>query len=182
MKQFTILKNTFDDEFLLLDVFKSLVGNRVELKKEEEYLIFFYEYENQEDVCSLFISFGNENVEDILGYVSSSKLDVYDEVKIALSILSGLPAGMYDLKTALLNAKGVKNKKQILDLILYSSGIDEDFIKKFVSNDLNVSKASKNMYIHRNTLNYKLDKLKELSGFDLRVFLDSYILYNLILG
>ena len=46
--------------------------------------------------------------------------------------------------------------------------------------DLNVSKASKILYIHRNTMLYKLDKLKELSDFDLRCFLDAYIVYSLI--
>ena len=65
-------------------------------------------------------------------------------------------------------------------MILDSTGVGEDFIIDFAKNDLNVSKASKAMYIHRNTMIYKLDKLKETSGFDLRCFLDAYILYNLL--
>ena len=63
-----------------------------------------------------------------------------------------------------------------------SSGIDYAFIRGFAENNLNVSQASKAMFIHRNTMNYKLDKLKELSGFDLRSFLDAYVLYQLATG
>ncbi|MBO5542875.1 MAG: helix-turn-helix domain-containing protein, partial [Acholeplasmatales bacterium] len=40
--------------------------------------------------------------------------------------------------------------------------------------------ASKSMFIHRNTMMYKLDKLKAESGFDLRNFKDACILYMLI--
>ena len=65
-------------------------------------------------------------------------------------------------------------------MILESTGVGEDFIRDFAKNDLNVSKASKSMYIHRNTMIYKLDKLKEISDFDLRCFIDAHILFNLL--
>ena len=44
-------------------------------------------------------------------------------------------------------------------------------INKFFENSLNVSETSRQLYIHRNTLVYRLDKLQKSTGLDLRVFL-----------
>ena len=46
-------------------------------------------------------------------------------------------------------------------------------INKFFENSLNVSETSRQLYIHRNTLVYRLDKLQKTTGLDLRVFEDS---------
>ena len=44
---------------------------------------------------------------------------------------------------------------------------------KFFENSLNVSETSRQLYIHRNTLVYRLDKLQKSTGLDLRVFEDA---------
>ena len=46
-------------------------------------------------------------------------------------------------------------------------------IMKFFENSLNVSETSRQLFIHRNTLVYRLDKLQKLTGLDLRVFEDA---------
>ena len=46
-------------------------------------------------------------------------------------------------------------------------------IGKFFENSLNVSETSRQLYIHRNTLVYRLDKLQKGTGLDLRVFEDA---------
>ena len=46
-------------------------------------------------------------------------------------------------------------------------------IDKFFENNLNVSETSRQLYIHRNTLVYRLDKLQKSTGLDLRVFEDA---------
>lgn len=46
-------------------------------------------------------------------------------------------------------------------------------INKFFENSLNVSETSRQLYIHRNTLVYRLDKLEKSTGLDLRVFDDA---------
>lgn len=46
-------------------------------------------------------------------------------------------------------------------------------INKFFDNNLNVSETSRQLYIHRNTLVYRLDKLQKTTGLDLRVFEDA---------
>ena len=46
-------------------------------------------------------------------------------------------------------------------------------INKFFENSLNVSETSRQLFIHRNTLVYRLDKLQKSTGLDLRVFEDA---------
>ena len=46
-------------------------------------------------------------------------------------------------------------------------------IYKFFENNLNVSETSRQLFIHRNTLVYRLDKLQKGTGLDLRVFEDA---------
>ena len=43
-------------------------------------------------------------------------------------------------------------------------------IQVFVENNLNVSESSRKLYVHRNTLVYRLDKIHKLTGLDLREF------------
>ena len=46
-------------------------------------------------------------------------------------------------------------------------------LTKFFENSLNVSETSRQLYIHRNTLVYRLDKIQKATGLDLRVFEDA---------
>ncbi len=48
-------------------------------------------------------------------------------------------------------------------------------ILKFFENNLNVSEASRRLFIHRNTLVYRLEKIKKLTGLDLREFDDAIV-------
>jgi len=48
-------------------------------------------------------------------------------------------------------------------------------VNKFFEKDLNVSETSRQLYIHRNTLVYRLDKLQKMTGLDLRDFDDAII-------
>lgn len=60
---------------------------------------------------------------------------------------------------------------------------DEEFlstINAFFANDLNVSKTSTKAFMHRNTLVYRLNKIKKLSGLDLRNFEDAVTFKTLI--
>jgi carbohydrate diacid regulator len=50
-------------------------------------------------------------------------------------------------------------------------------IQKFFENNLNVSETSRQLYVHRNTLVYRLDKIQKITGLDLRIF-DQAIIFK----
>lgn len=56
------------------------------------------------------------------------------------------------------------------------ASFDEEIVStvyKFFENNLNVSETSRQLFIHRNTLVYRVEKLKALTGLDVRVFDDA---------
>ena len=74
-----------------------------------------------------------------------------------------------------------ENSKEIFE--------DEEMLstaETFLQNSLNVSETSRNLYMHRNTLLYRLDKIEKATGFNLRSFSDAVsfrvltVLYKLI--
>lgn len=53
---------------------------------------------------------------------------------------------------------------------------DEEMIEtaeEFLENSLNISETSRNLYMHRNTLMYRLDKIERVTGLNLRKFSDA---------
>ena len=46
-------------------------------------------------------------------------------------------------------------------------------INKFLENNLNVSETSRQLFVHRNTLVYRIEKLQKMTGLDIRIFDDA---------
>lgn len=67
--------------------------------------------------------------------------------------------------------------KEVFDEGSYESLDTETLltIQKFFENNLNVSETSRQLYVHRNTLVYRLDKIQKITGLDLRNFDDAII-------
>lgn len=68
-----------------------------------------------------------------------------------------------------------------------SDEIDDEIlntINKFLDNSLNVSETSRQLYIHRNTLVYRIEKLEKATGMDVRNFDDalSFRIAMMVLG
>ena len=60
---------------------------------------------------------------------------------------------------------------------------DDEFlntIKVFLDKNQNSSEASKALYLHRNTLNNRIDKFYKITGYDLRKFEDAALIYLLV--
>ena len=54
-------------------------------------------------------------------------------------------------------------------------------IKTFLENNQNVGLSAKALYVHRNTLTQRLDKFYQATGFNLKLFMDGFIIYHLLL-
>lgn len=60
---------------------------------------------------------------------------------------------------------------------------DEEMLstaEEFLENSLNVSETSRKLYLHRNTLTYRLDKIEKLTGLNIRKFSDA-VTFRLIM-
>lgn len=70
-----------------------------------------------------------------------------------------------------------KKAAELTDVLLGADGKsvlkDEELVKTalaFLDNDLNVSETARAMFLHRNTLMYRLDKIERITGIDVRDF------------
>ncbi len=94
------------------------------------------------------------------------KSDIYSYKEYALiKALSELP-----------EATKEKYVKTVLDRNYRDVTADEELMAAadaFLQYSLNISEASRNMYVHRNTLIYRLDKLEKLTGLNIRNFADA---------
>ncbi len=99
---------------------------------------------------------------------------IFDEEKVIVNYEQlGIGRLIYQLPSPLC--------KMFIKEVLHGLTID-DFdeetlatVGKFFENNLNVSETSRQLYIHRNTLVYRLDKLQKMTGLDLRDFDDAII-------
>ena len=73
----------------------------------------------------------------------------------------------------------VINHKNI-QLILHDKALMNTIFAYF-SNNLNTSNTSEKTFMHRNTLNYRLDKIKRYTGLNLRLFEHALLFKNLII-
>ena len=180
--RFLIIKDGIYNFDTIKDIVQPLLGNNIKTVNDGTNTIIYHNYDDEEEIRRMLAALEVELMTNMYAYLSSDRLEdrIEDEVEIGKIIIECVPHGIYNLKEALIRATNLPHKEKILEFILKYTGISEEFIKGFVMSDLNVSKASKEMFIHRNTMIYKLDKLSSVSGFDLRCFRDAYILYMLI--
>ena len=99
---------------------------------------------------------------------------VFDNEKAIVSCESlGIARLIYQLPTTLCESflREVFKKDSI-------ESLDQETlftIQRFFENNLNVSETSRGLFVHRNTLVYRLEKIKKLTGLDLREFDDAIV-------
>lgn len=116
-------------------------------------------------------------------YEELSKLYEENMYKINLAKKYNLSNRIFN-ESSLLFEKVIDNldveaKKNIIEKFNYAfSKLDEDIIKTievFFNLDLNLSESAKALYVHRNTLIYRLDKIQKYTSYDIRKFNDAVL-------
>ena len=134
---------------------------------------------NTEAMINAKIAYGTvvQNIKDISRSYNEAKMamDVgkifYDEKSVIAYNKLGIGRLIYQLPIPLC--------KMFMDEVFPGTTpdeLDEETlltIRKFFDNSLNVSETARQLYIHRNTLVYRLDKVNKATGLDLRVFEDA---------
>ncbi len=134
---------------------------------------------NTEAMLNVRVAYGT--IVEELKEVSKS----YKEAKMALDVGKIFYA---EKKVTAYNTLGIGRLIYQLPINLCRLFIDEIFgsnvpaeldeetlttINKFFENNLNVSETSRQLFVHRNTLVYRIEKLQKSTGLDIRVFDDA---------
>ena len=111
--------------------------------------------------------------------------NIYRECEFALSVCrifySNMTVVSYDRLGLgrLLSEVPVETCRKFLAEV-YGDRIPEELdeetmqtIDIFFANNLNISETARKLYVHRNTLVYRLEKLRQLTGLDIRTFDDA---------
>lgn len=129
--------------------------------------------------CKCSVSYGT-----IIHYANEIKR-AYEEAKecILLSKIYGIKDEMFNYNKMIFE-KIVYNIKKEVKLELLNNFKDKfdlfdneiiNTIEQFVNCGLNISDAARKLYVHRNTLIYRLDKINKETGFDIRNFKEATV-------
>lgn len=91
-------------------------------------------------------------------------LGKYPTVKL-IDLGEVLPLLTKSQREKLISGYDIKNLAKV-----FEDGGAMETIKAFLRNGMNISRTARTLYMHRNTLIYKLNTIKKLTGFDLRDF------------
>lgn len=196
-----MIETKYEKDSSALETMKSLFANRTkdfitavdeksiilvrELKAEEGYedleeiARMVRDMLNSEAMSSVRIAYGTivKEIKEVSRSYKEAKmaLDVgkifYSEKDIVAYNTLGIGRLIYQLPLPLCEMF----MKEVFGEHLPDSFDDETLgtIKKFFDNNLNVSETSRQLYVHRNTLVYRLEKLQKSTGLDIRVFEDA---------
>ena len=182
-----LLQNMFPDQNFVLAmdnenivIIKALTEpyTKEHLKKTAQSIV---EMINSELMTTVYVGMGTPT--DVINDISRS----YSEALLALEIGRVFDSDKYILSYDTLGIGRLiyqlpsKLCELFLDEIFKKESInvldDETLqtIHKFFENNLNVSETSRQLFVHRNTLVYRLDKIERLTGLDLRKFDDAVV-------
>ena len=180
--KFILIENRNITEDILSFIIGFIGGKNIRLIETSEYLTLFHNYENNDDLNYFLKALAIEYMISLKAYISGDLKNTTNnlEIKMVKDLLINAPNDVYRLKNLMLSTKFIEKREDKLKLILSSTGITPEIIKCLAEHNFNISESSNILYLHRNTLNYRIDKLLALTGFDLKLFKDQYLLYNLI--
>lgn len=189
-------KDTVTTE-LLNGMFSAQVGDYITAVDESSVILIKEladdeDYEKLEQVANTIVDMMNmeamTNVRVAYGTIVSELKEVsksYKEAKMALDVGKIFYA---EKKVTAYNTLGIGRLIYQLPVNLCRIFIEEIFgayapneldeetlttINKFFENNLNVSETSRQLYVHRNTLVYRIEKLEANTGLDIRKFEDA---------
>ena len=99
----------------------------------------------------------------------SKKLDSAVGMSFAVIFVMVLAtAATWPIQRLLLDPNGIGYMQTTVFILVIAALVQ--LIETFMKKDLNLSDTARQMYIHRNTLVYRLEKIKKITGLDLREF------------
>lgn len=158
-----------------------LIKDATDIKTEDDALLLAKTIvDNLHSEAMVRVRVGYGNIIDVLPDIAKS----YQEAKMALEVGSIFYA---EDETISYGQLGIGRLIYQLPMSLCEMFIKEIFgerdldlddetmitIQKFFENSLNISETARQLYIHRNTLVYRLERLEKMIGLDIRKFEDA---------
>lgn len=159
-----------------------LVKDCRDMKKEEDLMSLasmIIDNMHAEAMVKVRVGYGNRvyNLQDITKSYQEAKMALevgrifYVEKEIVSYSLLGIGRLIYQLPMSLC---------EMFIKEVFADGIPDVFdeetmvtIQKFFENNLNISETARQLYVHRNTLVYRLERLEKIIGLDIRKFDDA---------
>lgn len=168
------IENMFDGFLDNLCIIECL-GYYVILYTNKEYVNFRDYYD------SLSFDFGSS-----LKFIEGIKVDVnyINDIEILIEMFDkyfkNSQDNYYSVKDLILKAS-VEETKILKDILLrrYDLDLFNSFVKGLMENDLNVSRSASKLYMHRNTINNKIEMFENDTGLRMQKFIDAVAIYKL---
>ena len=159
-----------------------LVKDCRDMSKEEDLMALasmIIDNMHAEAMVKVRVGYGNRvhNLQDIAKSYQEAKMALevgrifYVEKEIVSYSLLGIGRLIYQLPMSLC---------EMFIKEVFADGIPDVFdeetmvtIQKFFENNLNISETARQLYVHRNTLVYRLERLEKITGLDIRKFDDA---------
>lgn len=178
MKKLLLFKTIEENYPSILEVFKMVLGNTMKYTFKEQYLMI--EFPEEIEGLSDIIQSLESDLNALIHSYQTGTNQPEKEVSLIINSFLNMSYGHYHFKSLLLNVKNKVDATDLFNFIVEGSGITEEIIFAMADCNLNVSQASTLLYMHRNTLLYKIERLISLKSFDLKNFNDLYILIQLL--
>ena len=167
-----------DKDYIFLDEERNVILIREDSKEDIE-KVFLQQLKQLESQYGISASAG-------ISQVSMDLLDLpelYRQAELAMRSACACDPAKTVMMSGHLGYAGVIGRMSQEECRKYLEEIDPDLIaqdeemlftvRKFLENDLNISETAKKLYINRNTLIYRLNKIQKDTGLDLRKFDDA---------
>ncbi|NFH68612.1 PucR family transcriptional regulator [Clostridium botulinum] len=170
-----------------IDILKTIyIDTEVSILEYNEYIILLGTFEDIEDHISSITETIHNNLYKRC-YISYYEVKDYNNIsslykdgiyKISLAKKYNISNRIFNEKSLLFESivDSLSEEKKVKILSKFNDGfnkLDDDTINTievFFNCDLNLSESAKNLYVHRNTLIYRLDKIKKCTSYDIRNF------------
>lgn len=193
-----IIKSTFIDEKIVYTGDDEIVLI-IKEKEEEESSVTPYELQSlleAEALTSIRITVGNlitHLSEFHLSYVQMNELtELVHEFKQKTQVIyfdsMFFPLMIKRIRMLLKSSEADSREKLLMETLLKQNirPVNDQELEQtalvFFENNLNISETANELYIHRNTLIYRLNKLESITGFDIRKFNDAMHYFMSYLG
>lgn len=179
VKKVLLKNNKFPERQLFEETLRLTIGAEYDIKYTEKYIYLeIYDFEDSFSKINVVLDVFNNDFSTNLTMLIVPKFDDF-MLKLLDHINGNGVYNAYQILNSLL-IKGILNKEEIPN---YLEKIDKELLQIFTiyfETGQNICLTSRLLYLHRNTLNYKISKLSEELNMDIRDNLIANFLYLIL--